>query len=207
MGTFANFVAQQPKLSLPAYQSPAQKVGGVLQGIGSGIIHPLTVAGTKIAQAGVGAVKLPQLNSEISQQQSNTDKMNSLLAQMKQTTDPQKLASLKAQAHALVDASTPNQAAEENNSATLGKLSNTQNVNLPVLGTTAIPAQQSGLTGAKQIAGQGLEDAAYLYGGEGIGALGEGTGVLANAGRGAVICGIVGAGAGAGQEMQQQNNK
>lgn len=200
MSSYASFVASQP--TLPTPESTGQKTVGALQNVGKGILHPLTVAGTKIAQAGVAAVKLPVFNKEVSQQNSNTNQMNSLLAQMKTEKDPQKLASLKAQAHQLVEQATPNQAAEENNAATLGKLSDTAQVSLPTLGNTEVPAQQSGLTGVKQITGQGLEDAAYLYGGEGLGELG-GSGIVGGALRGAATGAIAGAGAGAGQEMQQ----
>lgn len=178
-------------------QSFFQKVGSFTKNLGSGVISPLVTAGVRTAQAAIAPVAIHDMNATTDAQNENIASLQSVLDRLKTETDPVKKQALSALAHQMVDQQAGDTKNSENAKALESKIDNPQTV----LGVTVAP-QQGGAKGVEQIAGQAATDAASIYGGEGLGEVGEGASLGSKVLRTAKTGAIAGAGIGAGNAAQ-----
>jgi hypothetical protein len=196
--TASGFPQFQPNASKQSFTS---KIAGAAQGLAKGVINPIVTAGTRVAQAITEPSIINKMNTTAAITNQQTASLQSVLDKIKTETDPVKKAALTAYAHQLVDQNTGNQQVAQG--ATNMEASNGDtNVSLPGLGDTTVAGQQGGAKGVEQIAGQGAQAAAMIYGGEGLGDVAETAGLGGKALLGAKIGGIAGGLGGAGGAMQ-----
>ena len=159
---------------LPASLAQKKEGDGFWAGLVKSPIKTLVVRpATRIAQAVSAPAALYSERSNTDTRERLITTQNQLAEAMRKQTDPTKKKKLAA---AIADnQKTLDQFGGESEivNKTLDKVFGPTEVNIPLAGSYNIPAQKSGVAGVKQIAGDALETAATLYGGEGFGSIGK----------------------------------
>jgi len=198
--------------SFPSFQPPAvsqpftAKLAAATASIAKDASQTLLVKpAVRIGQAIAAPFVQQKMNATTDIKNQQTDQLQSVLDRLKTTTDPVQRQALSAMAHKLVDQATPNTIASIEAAAANDALGSAQNANIAGA-NFAIPPQQTGAAGAKQIAGDALKSASYLATPEGLGLTSKASSFTGKLATGAIGGATIGAAGGAGNELENPNS-